>query len=87
MALMDIEDYESVIGEASRVLRLGGRFVFALTHPCFESRSLDGAEVCGWETRISPDGTKEHLFLRVRDYFRRHSDSVERRANAGRTGS
>ncbi len=77
MALMDMEDYESAIGEASRVLKPGGRFVFAMTHPCFEIRSLDGAEVCGWETRILPDGTKEHLFLRTRDYFKRHSDSVE----------
>ncbi len=77
MALMDMDDYESAIGEASRVLKRGGRFVFAITHPCFEIRSLDGAEVCGWETRISPDGAKEYLFLWVRDYFRRHSDSVE----------
>ena len=77
MALMDMEDYESAIGEASRVLKPGGRFVSAITHPCFESRNLDGAEVCGWETRILPDGTKENLFLRTRDYFKRHSDTVE----------
>jgi SAM-dependent methyltransferase len=77
MSLMDMEDYESAIGEASRVLKPGGRFVSAITHPCFESRNLDGAEVCGWETRILPDGTKENLFLRTRDYFKRHSDTVE----------
>ena len=29
MALKDMEDYESAIGEASRVLRPGGRFVFS----------------------------------------------------------
>ncbi len=36
MALMDIEDAEDAIREASRALRDGGRFVASLCHPCFD---------------------------------------------------
>ena len=36
MALMDIEDYETTICEVARVLRDRGRFIFSITHPCFE---------------------------------------------------
>jgi ubiquinone/menaquinone biosynthesis C-methylase UbiE len=36
MALMDIEDAESAIREVGRVLRIGGRFVASLCHPCFD---------------------------------------------------
>jgi len=36
MALMDIEDYESTIREVARVLKMNGRFVFSIIHPCFE---------------------------------------------------
>ncbi len=36
MALMDIENADGAIGEAGRVLRIGGRFVASLSHPCFD---------------------------------------------------
>ncbi len=36
MALMDIEDAEGAIREVGRVLRVGGRFVASLCHPCFD---------------------------------------------------
>lgn len=36
MALMDIEDYDGAIREISRVLKDEGRFIFSITHPCFE---------------------------------------------------
>jgi SAM-dependent methyltransferase len=36
MSLMDIEDGESTIGEVGRVLRPNGRFVFSISHPCFD---------------------------------------------------
>lgn len=35
MALMDIAELEEVFQAVHRVLRPGGRFVFAVTHPCF----------------------------------------------------
>lgn len=72
IGLMDITDYESVIGEAHRVLRDGGRFVFVITHPCFEQRWHEGELICGWETRILDDGSRDFLYLWVKDYFTRH---------------
>ncbi|HEX9262105.1 MAG TPA: class I SAM-dependent methyltransferase [Candidatus Bathyarchaeia archaeon] len=36
MALMDIEDYDATIREIARVMKKTGRFVFSITHPCFE---------------------------------------------------
>ena len=39
MSLMDIEDAGGAIGEVSRVLRRGGRFVASLSHPCFDTMS------------------------------------------------
>ncbi len=45
MALMDIENYEAAIVEAARVLRPEGRFIFSITHPCFETMTLDGVTV------------------------------------------
>ncbi len=36
MALMDIENYDASIGEVARVMKNDGRFVFSITHPCFE---------------------------------------------------
>lgn len=37
MALMDIPDYEATIAAVGRVLKPGGRFVFCVLHPCFET--------------------------------------------------
>ena len=34
-ALMDIEDLASCLQSVARVLRVGGAFVFCITHPCF----------------------------------------------------
>jgi ubiquinone/menaquinone biosynthesis C-methylase UbiE len=45
MALQDIEDYESAVSEVARVLKKGGRFVFSITHPCFEMVSYRGYRV------------------------------------------
>lgn len=39
MALMDIADAAGCIGEAGRVLAPGGRFVFSISHPCFDVMS------------------------------------------------
>lgn len=37
MALMDIPDYGATAKAVHRVLKLGGRFVFCVLHPCFET--------------------------------------------------
>jgi SAM-dependent methyltransferase len=37
MALMDIEDAEGTLREVARLLDPGGRFVFSLCHPCFDT--------------------------------------------------
>jgi 2-polyprenyl-3-methyl-5-hydroxy-6-metoxy-1,4-benzoquinol methylase len=37
MALMDIADIEPLLRTLPRLLRPGGRFVFAVTHPCFNN--------------------------------------------------
>lgn len=49
MALMDIADLAAALGTVSRILRPGGWFVFALTHPCVQMPDSD------WITR--PDGS------------------------------
>jgi len=36
MSLMDIEDAEGTIREVARVLAPSGRFVFSISHPCFD---------------------------------------------------
>jgi SAM-dependent methyltransferase len=46
LALMDIPDLEATYAAVQRVLRPGGRFVFAITHPCFQAPG----------TRIETDG-------------------------------
>jgi len=45
MALMDIENYEGTISQVSRILKDGGRFVFSITHPCFEMIIVNGNRV------------------------------------------
>ncbi|MBE0512766.1 class I SAM-dependent methyltransferase [Candidatus Bathyarchaeota archaeon] len=42
MSLQDIENYKRAISEVARVLRNGGRFVFSVSHPCFETIIVDG---------------------------------------------
>jgi ubiquinone/menaquinone biosynthesis C-methylase UbiE len=53
MALMDIENATGAIQEVSRVLRPKGRFVFSISHPCF-----DKVNTSGWDIeRIYPNTT------------------------------
>ena len=77
MAMGDIADYEGAIAAASRVLKTGGRFVVVMEHPCFMVRSIDGRRIAIWETRLLEDDSKEYLYYRVEDYFKRHSFAVE----------
>ncbi len=45
MSLQDIENYRKAVSEVSRVLKLGGRFVFSIPHPCFEKIMLNGRKI------------------------------------------
>lgn len=42
MALMDIEDAAGAIHEAARLLRPQGRFIFSMSHPCFDKVNTSG---------------------------------------------
>jgi 2-polyprenyl-3-methyl-5-hydroxy-6-metoxy-1,4-benzoquinol methylase len=49
MVLMDIERYEDAISEVARVLKKNGRFVFSITHPCFEwGETTSGEKIAEW---------------------------------------
>lgn len=50
VAMMDIEHYDKAIGEISRVIKDEGRFVFSITHPCFEYNTKNGKT----EAEITP---------------------------------
>jgi len=73
MSLMDIADYEGAVAEASRVLKLGGRFFLVIEHPCFATRLMDGRMVAGWKMVIGDDGSKDYRYYWIEDYFRRYS--------------
>lgn len=58
MALMDIPDLAAALRTVARILRPGGWFVFAITHPCIQMPHSD------WMTR--PDGA---MIRGSGDYF------------------
>jgi len=49
MALQDIEDYKKAITEVARVLKDGGRFIFSVPHPCFETTNVKGKRISASE--------------------------------------
>ena len=62
MALMDMSAIEPLISSFSRLLKVGGRFVFSVMHPCFNSTAIkrvaeeeyrDGQLVTEYSIRIS----------------------------------
>jgi ubiquinone/menaquinone biosynthesis C-methylase UbiE len=72
MALMDIERYEDAISEVARVLKRKGRFVFSITHPCFEyGDTVNGEQIAEWkyEQGGEDEGEKRATHLEVRKYF------------------
>jgi SAM-dependent methyltransferase len=80
MALMDIQNYEGAISEASRILKMNERFVAVIEHPCFERhRVLDGKTVCDWKKRTGEGGTENWfgVYYWISDYFTRHSYATE----------
>jgi ubiquinone/menaquinone biosynthesis C-methylase UbiE len=72
MALMDIERYEEAISEVTRVLKKNGRFVFSITHPCFEfGDTVNGEPLAEWKYEEGTEDTAERkaVHLEVRRYF------------------
>jgi ubiquinone/menaquinone biosynthesis C-methylase UbiE len=45
MAIMDVENAVGAIEEVARVLRLKGRFVASLAHPCFDKEGTSGWQI------------------------------------------
>jgi ubiquinone/menaquinone biosynthesis C-methylase UbiE len=72
MALMDIEHYGNAISEVARVLKKNGRFIFSITHPCFEDSNTVGEEpMAEWKYEEgTDDATKRRTaHLEVKKYF------------------
>lgn len=72
MTLMDIECYEGAIGEVARVLKKNGKFIFSITHPCFEwGATADGETIAEWkyEEGMGNASEKKALHLEVKRYF------------------
>lgn len=88
MALMDIEDYRGAIQEVARVLKKSGRFVFAITHPCFEARTIRGLKMGGWvygnqikqwgsEIEQAVDQGEKPMYYSMDAYFDNELDIIE----------
>lgn len=71
MSLIDFADAAGAIREAGRVLEAGGRFVFSLSHPCFDvdTRST-------WSVEVSAHGVPT-IFRKVAGYREPHADTYE----------
>lgn len=87
MALQDIRNYRAAIGEGGRVLKKGGRFVFAIPHPCFEMRVIRGKRIGGWvysrepgvkdkETALNQKVRTQPLYYTADHYFDNRPDTV-----------
>ena len=73
MALMDIEDYEGAIREVSRVMKKNGRFIFSMTHPCYEwtIKSTNGQIWGDWiyEEKSKNSSERKALYYKAKRYF------------------
>lgn len=74
MALMDIADAHGAVREAARVLAPGGRFVFSISHPCFDV-DLESVWLLerGFEAGV---GYRTAVYRKVRGYRRERSTLV-----------
>lgn len=74
MAFMDIADSGGAIRAAARVLVPGGRLVFSISHPCFDT---DDRSMWVVERGIAPDGTwSDVVWRKVRGYREETKRSV-----------
>jgi len=72
MALMDIERYEDALSEVARVLKKNGKFVFSITHPCFEYGDMvNGEPIAEWKYKEGKENAaeKKPSHLEIRRYF------------------
>jgi SAM-dependent methyltransferase len=70
MSLIDIEPAGRAIAEVGRVLKDGGRFVFSLSHPCFD---VDNRST--WVVEVEkPAGREPTIYRKVTAYREPHSD-------------
>ena len=81
MSLMDIEDAQGAIREIARVVTDGGRFVFSISHPCFDvdNRSTWVIEVTGGP------GNPPVVFRKITNYRNPHSERYTWKLGDGRT--
>jgi SAM-dependent methyltransferase len=79
MSLMDIEDAAGAIAEVGRVVRDHGRFVFSISHPCFDVDSRSGYVV-----EPDPRGETPLVFRKVTGYRTPHADRYEWELDGGR---
>ena len=72
MSLQDIERYEDSMSEVARVLKKNGRFIFSISHPCFELEMVkDGERISGWIYEEGTENTAEEkaLYMEIKRYF------------------
>jgi SAM-dependent methyltransferase len=69
MSLMDIDDAAGALREVGRVVVDGGRFVFSISHPCFDIDTRSA-----WVVELSSGGGDAVIYRKVTDYQRPHSD-------------
>lgn len=73
MALMDVEDYEEAIREVARVMKKSSRFIFSITHPCFEWGivTTNGQHIGDWKYEEGTENSPERkaLYFEVKRYF------------------
>lgn len=77
MALMDMATIDVLTGSLARMLKAGGRFVFSVSHPCFNS--AEGTSVVA-ERNFEGRGRDEH-FVKVSRYL--HPSAWKGEALAG----
>jgi SAM-dependent methyltransferase len=70
MSLMDIARADLTIQETARVLRPGGRFVFSISHPCFDIDTRSTWEVVPGRCAGSPPT----VYRKVTGYREPHAD-------------
>jgi ubiquinone/menaquinone biosynthesis C-methylase UbiE len=82
MALMDIKNAGGAIREVGRVVRPGGRFVFSISHPCFDvdTRST-------WIEEITAGRRGSKVFRKVTGYREIHSDRYDWALERGGTAT
>lgn len=67
LVLQDLQDLDGALKELSRVLKLKGKFIFSIMHPCFSS-----PPVHGWVRKpVDSHRSEDWLYWKVDRYFDR----------------